>query len=61
MNNVRVDRMLRELHAEPPLQFFEALFSLTGMVMKQVAAVRASRAREVRRPTAPIFSAGAAD
>ena len=61
MNNVRVDRMLRELHAEPPLQFFEALFSLTGMVMKQVATVRTSRAREVRRRPPPILSAGAAD
>ncbi len=28
MNNVRVERMLRELRAGPPLRFFEDLFSL---------------------------------
>lgn len=61
MNNVRVDRMLRELHAEPSLQFFESLFSLTGTVMKQIAALRASRAQESRRGSAPVLSAGAAD
>ncbi len=57
MNNARIDRMLRELHAEPSLQCFEALFSLTGMVMKQVAALRAKAARR----QAPGFAAGAAD
>ena len=57
MNNARIDRMLRELHAEPSLQFFESLFSLTGIVMKQIAALRA----KATRGQAPGLATGAAD
>ncbi|HEY2627932.1 MAG TPA: hypothetical protein VGI57_02335 [Usitatibacter sp.] len=28
MANARIDRMLRELHSEPSLQFFQDLFAL---------------------------------
>ena len=28
MANARIDRMLRELHSEPSLQFFQGLFDL---------------------------------
>ncbi|HEX4780390.1 MAG TPA: hypothetical protein VH301_06530 [Usitatibacter sp.] len=31
MTNARIDRMLRELHSEPPVQFFQSLFGLMGL------------------------------
>jgi hypothetical protein len=31
MNNVRIDRMLRELDSDPSHQFFSALFGLIGL------------------------------
>jgi hypothetical protein len=40
MKNARIDRMLRELHAGPPLRFLEDVFSLTEIVSNQVAAIR---------------------
>ncbi|HLX24991.1 MAG TPA: hypothetical protein VKR38_16705 [Usitatibacter sp.] len=30
MANARIDRMLRELHTEPALQFFQGVFILDG-------------------------------
>jgi hypothetical protein len=29
--NARIERMLRELNSEPPVQFFEELFGLVGL------------------------------
>lgn len=29
--NARIERMLRELNSEPPVQFFEGLFGLVGL------------------------------
>ena len=40
MNNVRVERMLRELHAGPPLRFFEDIFALRDIVAGLVAEIR---------------------
>lgn len=31
MTNARIDRMLRELNSEPPVQFFQELFGLVGL------------------------------
>jgi hypothetical protein len=31
MNNVRIDRMLRELHSDPSHQFFSAFFGIIGL------------------------------
>ena len=31
MTNARIDRMLRELNSEPPVQFFQNLFGLVGL------------------------------
>ncbi|HEX6635520.1 MAG TPA: hypothetical protein VF038_16250 [Usitatibacter sp.] len=46
MKNVRIERMLRELHAGPPLRFFEDLFALRDIVAGMVGEMRASRAAE---------------
>jgi hypothetical protein len=40
MNNVRVERMLRELHAGPPLRFFEDIFALRDIVAGLLAGIR---------------------
>ncbi|HUI99291.1 MAG TPA: hypothetical protein VLY46_03605 [Usitatibacter sp.] len=40
MNEVRVQRMLRELHAGPPLRFFEDIFALRDIVAGLVAEIR---------------------
>ena len=40
MNNVRVERMLRELHAGPPLRFFEDIFALRDIVAGLLAEIR---------------------
>ncbi len=44
MNNVRIERMLRELHAGPPLRFFEDVFALRDIVAGLVGEMRRSRA-----------------
>jgi hypothetical protein len=31
MSNARIERMLRELHSEPPVQCFEEFFGLVGL------------------------------
>lgn len=31
MTNARIDRMLRELNSEPPVQLFQNLFGLVGL------------------------------
>ena len=59
MNNVRVERMLRELHAGPPLRFLEDLFSLTEIVAKQMAALRAARRPKEQQVGAPVLVGGA--
>ncbi|HSN21014.1 MAG TPA: hypothetical protein VLS49_10060 [Usitatibacter sp.] len=54
MNNVRIERMLRELHAGPPLRFLEDLFALREIVARLVAgiqpAVEARKGQELRTP-----------
>jgi hypothetical protein len=60
MNNVRVERMLRELHAGPPLRFLEDLFSLTEIVKRQMAALRARKAAEEQQVGAPVLAGGGA-
>ena len=46
MKNARIDRMLRELHAGPPLRFLEDIFSLTEIVSTQVSAMREASGEE---------------
>jgi hypothetical protein len=46
MKTVRIERMLRELHAGPPLRFFEDLFALGGIVAGLVGEMREARAAE---------------
>ena len=31
MTNARIERMLRELNSEPPVQFFQDFFGLVGL------------------------------
>lgn len=50
MNNVRVERMLRELHAGPPLRFLEDMFALRDIVTSVVARMRNRRAIEAPQP-----------
>lgn len=50
MNNVRIERMLRELHAGPPLRFFEDIFALRDIVAGLVAELRVSGSSEKDRP-----------
>jgi hypothetical protein len=60
MNDARIERMLRELHKEPPLQFFEDLFALTDIVAKRIARLRRERkASEAQRPAgSPVLVRG---
>ena len=44
MNNVRVERMLRELHAGPPLRFFEDIFALRDIVASLLGEMRKTHA-----------------
>jgi hypothetical protein len=53
MRNARIDRMLRELHAGPPLRFLEDIFSLTEIVSTQMNAMR--EASEDEKP-APLHT-----
>ena len=46
MNNVRVERMLRELHAGPPLRFFEDIFALKEIVSNLLEELGEARTRE---------------
>jgi hypothetical protein len=46
MNNVRIERMLRELHAGPPLRFFEDVFALRDMASGFMAVIEAPRGLE---------------
>jgi hypothetical protein len=39
-NSRRIERMLRELHAGPPLLFLEDMFSLTEFTIEEFRAVR---------------------
>jgi len=50
MKNARIDRMLRELHAGPPLRFLEDIFSLTEIVSTQVNAMREASVEEQSAP-----------
>lgn len=50
MKNARIERMLRELHAGPPLRFLEDVFSLTEIVSTQVAAIREASEQEKPAP-----------
>jgi hypothetical protein len=46
MNNARVERMLRELHAGPPLRFLEDIFSLKEIVTNLIAELGEVHAKE---------------
>jgi hypothetical protein len=50
MKNARIDRMLRELHAGPPLRFLEDMFSLTEIVSTQLNAMRKASEDEKSAP-----------
>ena len=50
MKNARIDRMLRELHAGPPLRFLEDIFSLTEIVSTQVNAMREANEEQKSAP-----------
>lgn len=43
MTNARIERMLRELNSEPPVQFFQDLFGLVGL----------GESRKESKPSAP--------
>ncbi len=64
MNNVRIERMLRELHAGPPLRFFEDIFALRDIVAGLVAEFRkphdaAESRTEIARPMLAGVAGGA--
>lgn len=40
VNSVRVERLLRELHASPPLRFLENVFSLTEFASGKISALQ---------------------
>ncbi len=40
VNSVRVERLLKELHAGPPLRFLEDVFSLTEFASGKISALR---------------------
>lgn len=49
-NSVRIERMLRELHSEPPLRFLEDAFSMTEFALARMMALReAAGAEEAAR------------
>jgi hypothetical protein len=52
MNNARVERMIRELQAEPAEQFVESVMKLAGWLRPRLAQVR-------RAPIAPQVPARA--
>jgi hypothetical protein len=57
MKNARIDRMLRELHAGPPLRFLEDIFSVSEIVSKQMNAIReASRDEKSASLGAPALA-----
>ena len=60
MNNVRIERMLRELHAGPPLGFFEDVFALRDIVAGLAAGLRKPRGGEQPQPIAGTALAGVA-
>ncbi|HSN22523.1 MAG TPA: hypothetical protein VLS49_17695, partial [Usitatibacter sp.] len=61
MNNVRIERMLRELHAGPPLRFFEDLFALREIVARLVAGIQpAVEARKGQKLATPTLAGRAA-
>lgn len=62
MKNVRIERMLRELHAGPPLRFFEDIFALRDIVSGLIAGMNAPRAHEEARVelVSPVLAGGAA-
>lgn len=49
MATVRIERMMRELHAEPPLRFFEWMFDLLGLGRGDEVALRPMPV-EVQKP-----------
>lgn len=60
MNNARIDRMLRELHAGPPLGFFEDIFALRDIVARLMAEVREPGNTEpIADPTLASVAGGA--
>ena len=40
MTNARIERMLRELNSEPPVQFFQEMFGLVGLGESREGAVQ---------------------
>ena len=40
VNSVRVERLLKELHAGPPLRFLEDVFSLTEFASGKISALQ---------------------
>jgi hypothetical protein len=60
MNNVRIERMLRELHAGPPLGFFEDIFALRDIVASLMAEIREPGDTEpIAEPTLASVAGGA--
>lgn len=51
MTNARIERMLRELHAGPPLRFMEDVFSLREIVKEQVASIN-----EASKAESPVLA-----
>jgi hypothetical protein len=45
-NNRRIERLLRELHASPPLLFLEDMFSLTEFALEEIRLVKEAARRD---------------
>ena len=46
MSNARIERMVRELNAEPSVQFFQQLFGLIGLGQSRKKAATTPSSRE---------------
>jgi hypothetical protein len=60
VSNARIDRMCRELHVEPPLQFFESLLSLAKPSTNALARREAEAHQSFTRTLSELFAHGGA-
>ncbi len=54
MSNARIDRMLRELNADPSAQFFQKLFGLVGLGERPKAAKKTEQRTRTARELGPV-------
>ncbi|HXZ49621.1 MAG TPA: hypothetical protein VEG27_11400 [Usitatibacter sp.] len=60
MNEVRVERMLKELHSAPPLRLLEDITWLAQAAGRRIAALRARRASKEQVLGAPVLAGNGA-